>query len=162
MTGIRTFLRRWLFQKEELEIEARLLALRAMEEKARSVDIVELARLQLSGFAWGSLDRAYIDAIIKNEMPSCVHTLPKDEQQDFLRNIKDLHDNQALGQVLDYLTRVQIIFGNLGTRNVEELNFSRATVNGLRLLAEEIEDNYGIYKKQSEAEEEYDTSEIMG
>lgn len=147
-------IRRWVqqrfFARELLEIEARLEGLKILREKAT---ITALVREQLKGFNPFLLDS---DKEILAEFGN-----DSDALNTFLADVKDLHDNKAWPRIRDYLVREQIMYGMKEAEDLIQTNFSRATINGITLMDEEIDSLYAVYVKLHEAQGEFDDTEIV-
>jgi len=79
----------------------------------------------------------------------------------FLADIKTVSDSIALKELIKVLKRNQIMHTALETNNIEQVNFGRATVNGLMLLEDEIDRLVGIHNERNETEDNYDTNEVV-
>lgn len=147
---IKQWLRKKLFANEELEYEAKLMALKAMKENA---SIVALAREQLKGFDPRTIT---LDAATNRSALTIYDGLSEEEKDVLINNIHSLYSNPSLNILIDYLTRQQILYGQMEADSILSLNFSRGTVNGLALLRDEIKAAEGIYRTKHGAEEEFD------
>lgn len=85
----------------------------------------------------------------------------EDGLNSFLADVHSLSNNKALQEIIKVLKRNQIMHTALETQNLDQVNFGRATVNGLCLLEEEIDRLVGIYTEKNEVEDKYDETEII-
>lgn len=142
MKWLKSKLRDWLFKDEQLEYQARLSA---QKQLAESANIVALARQQLAGFDPQNID---FDTFHNYEQRSILDELDEEEAAHFLNEAHALYSNSALRTILDFLTRHQVLFGQKNAESLLALNFSRATINGLSLLWEEVEDAEGRWQQE--------------
>lgn len=84
-----------------------------------------------------------------------------EDQDPFLSKCYSLSNNDALDTIIQYLTREQIMHGIKQARTLEELNFARATLNGLSLLREEVERLAAVYMDRHARDEEFDEHEVV-
>lgn len=80
---------------------------------------------------------------------------------DFLSHVHDLDENPALDMIIMLLKREQVMFTALEAENIEQVNFGRATINGLQLIREETDRLVGIYNQRHAGEGDYDHSEVV-
>jgi len=147
---IKQKLKRWLFSEEELAYQARELALKQLQEQA---NLITLAREQLSGFDYRNLAR--------NEDLVHRHETETDDVNDFLAHAHELYKNPVFWEAIEFLKGKQILHGQLNADSLQALNFSRATINGLQLLAETVEDLEGTYQARTSPEEDYNPHEVV-
>lgn len=150
MKTIRKWLQQLLFSTEQLELEARLQALKTMRE---GTNITALVREQLAGFDSSLLDS---DKEILEEFGDDTEAI-----NTFLNQVKELYDNPARVVIQNYLTRNQLLVGMMNAENLTALNFSRATINGIVLFDEELGSLYGKYKELHKPQESYDEHTIV-
>lgn len=150
MKTIRRWLQQLLFSTEQLEIEARLQALKSMRE---GTNITALVREQLAGFDSSLLDS---DKEILEGFGDDTEAL-----NTFLAHVKDLYENPARAVIQNYLIRNQIQTGIMEADSLTELNFSRATINGITLYDEEVGSLYGKYKELHQHDEDYDAHGVV-
>jgi hypothetical protein len=149
---IKAWLKRKLFSQEQLEYEARLLALKSMRTNA---SIVALAREQLSGFDPSTIT---LDSVRpKNRVGITIFDgMSEAERDEFIIAVHGLHSSKALRTITDFLTRAQVMEGAMGADSLTALNFSRATVNGLMLPWDTINEIEGIYLNLKKSPDSYD------
>lgn len=152
---IKQWLKKKLFAKEELEYEAKALALSAMKD---SISIVTLAREQLKGFDPHLID---LDKVRYRNSLGLFDGMTDEEQEVLINNIHQLYKNPALKVLLDYLTRNQVLFGQMDADSILQLNFSRGTVNGFSLLQEKINEVEGIYLAKNGTPEEINKFDLI-
>lgn len=85
----------------------------------------------------------------------------EDGLEAFMANVKSLSDNPALDAIINLLKRNQLQFTALESENLEQVNFGRATVNGLQLFREEVDRLVGVYKEMHKHEDEFDPNEVL-
>lgn len=85
----------------------------------------------------------------------------EDGLDSFLADTVALNNNKTLQELINVLKRNQVMHIAMETNNIEEVNFGRATINGLLLLQEEIARLAAIHAKKNEKEEEYDETELL-
>lgn len=146
---IKSWLRRKLFANEELEYQAKIMALASMKENA---SVVALAREQLKGF---NPRHITLDVVKNRHALSLYDGLTPEEEDALITNIHQLYTNPALQVLLDYITRNQVLYGQMEADSLLSLNFSRGTVNGLILLRDEINAAEGVYRKRHTPEEDF-------
>ena len=118
-------------------------------EKQTSADAL---RAQLKSF-----DPKLLDS--EDQLPE---VLGDDENQiEFLNNVKSLSGNRALNIICDYLKRNLIIDAAKYGKDIDAINFSRASINGLGLLREEIERLLVILEERHPKETEFDKHEVV-
>lgn len=149
LSKLKQKLRSWLFADEQVAYEARVMAMKQMQESA---NIVTLARQQLAGFD-PALIKDREDLLSKHENEDSVNT--------FLEQVHELAKSEVLKEIVDDLVAEQVVYGQKNAESLQQLNFSRATVNGLQLLLEEIERYHAVYVDRTSPEEEYDPSEVI-
>lgn len=152
---IKKRLRKWLFSTEELEYEAKSLALRQMKESA---SIVRLAREQLSGFDPRSIS---FETLENRNTLSLYNNLSDEETLELINDIHSLYHNRALQIIVDYITRAQVLHGHQDTDSLQGLNFSRATINGLSLLMEQVREGEGHYQQRQKSPDDFDPSKVV-
>lgn len=154
--AFKRWLRAQLFSKEELEYQAKRIALKQMQE---SVNIVSLARQQLSGFDPLSINE---DILRNRDNITVLDGLGEEERIEFINNVHALYANPALQVIVDYLIRAQVLHGHADADSVTGLNFSRATVNGLLLFKDEVDRFEGIYQvNHKAADTDYEETEVL-
>lgn len=85
----------------------------------------------------------------------------KEKEKTFLQNVYDLKHNKSFGQISRFLIKHQIDFTSKEAINMDELNFGRATINGITLFVEEVERWYAEWEKQNKPEAKYDKQAIF-
>lgn len=75
---------------------------------------------------------------------------------EFLAGIKEAYKNDALRRLDKFLIRNQIVYSAREAETLDQINFGRATVNGLVLRQGEIDRLYGVYLARHPDEEPYD------
>lgn len=148
--NIRRWLQQLLFSTENLELEARLQALKTMRE---GTNITALVREQLAGF----------DSSLLSSEKEILEELGSDTEaiNTFLSQVKELYDNPARIVIQNYLIRNQMLYGMMKAENLTALNFSRATINGITLFEEELGSLYGKYKELHKPQEDYDAHGVV-
>ena len=78
-----------------------------------------------------------------------------------LNNVHALSHNPSLLIIVDFLTRSQVLHGQMDADSVLGLNFSRATVNGLQLLMEQVATIEGLYIAEHATDDDFDDSAVV-
>lgn len=139
-------LKNWLFSKEQLELELRMLAYESLRENA---NVVALAREQLK-----LIDPTKLNLTdILNRNLTVYDGLTEEEQLDLINETHALTKNKALPIILDYLTRNQIVEGMMNATTINELNASRMTINAFSLVQETISSIEGAWLERNTPEE---------
>lgn len=156
LNALKKRLRAWLFSNEEVEYQAKKLALKQMQE---SVNIVTLARTQLAGFDPKSIN----EHILRNRADlGILDGLEEEDKTALMNNIHALHHNPALQVIIDYLIRSQVLHGQMEAESVLALNFSRATVNGLLLFKDEVANIEGQWQElHKQPDNDFDEHEVV-
>lgn len=145
------------------EVIANLEAERAdFKQYRENLSEVDLVRFQLKGFNHLLLDKAYIqsDGEIFTDIFEDAKVAGLSEK-DLLNEIKSLTDNRALPVVFDHIKRNQLIYSAQAARSLSEMNFGRASINGVELVREEVGRLLGIHKERNAPEEEYDEHAVI-
>lgn len=120
-------------------------------------DHTQLMRQNLKG-----IDPKSLNAGLYEDEPYILDQFASEEEQlAFLKKVRDLKNNEALPKVLDYLVRVQILHSVKNARSLEEFNFGRATVNGLSLFREEIDNLNAIFLERTKPQEDFDKHSVL-
>lgn len=91
-----------------------------------------------------------------------VDEMAEDEGLDaFLAQVRDLDKNPAFEKIRRTLERNQLQFTALEAENIDQVNFGRATVNGLRLFREEVDRLVGEYRRRHTTEGDFNSSELV-
>lgn len=115
-------------------------------EYRKSLTVIDLVREQMKGFnPHLHLD----DSDLTNLMDS-------EELDGFLAKAKDLSDNIVYKKVCEHIKRNQAQYAVLEAGNLEQMNFARATINGVSLVEDEINSLLILYNARHEVEEKYD------
>ena len=109
-------------------------------------DISALTREQLKGI---DLDVSYLEDMTEKE------------KKDFLGKAELIAKNDVLDRIIDRLIKSQIDFTVKGAKDMEQVNFGRATINGLTLLREEINRLSALYNDEIKPAEEFDKYDIL-
>lgn len=75
------------------------------------------------------------------------------DRLDFLSKAHSLAENTVLKELIEFLMTESMVKATLEARDIIEVNFQRATVNGLSLLEEEISRFSSIYKEEMKKRE---------
>jgi hypothetical protein len=112
----------------------------------------ELMREATAGFDMKSLhDTRELEEIYDDE----------EALEAFLARVRDLDANPALDAILNVIKRNQMLHTALNAKSLDEVNFGRATINGLQLFREEVDRLVGIYRSRHTHEGEFDRSEVV-
>jgi len=110
------------------------------------VDIKDIVRERLKGVRVVHPDKRswLMDTIAQMERP---------ERLDFLSKAHSAGENKALTTVIDFLLTESQSKSALDARDMVEVNFNRATANGLMLLEEQIAVLSQMYTEEKKREE---------
>lgn len=123
-----------------------------LEEHKAKLTVVDLVREQLKGIN---------PRILDNENDILVDVVGDDSIDSFLAACHDLHKSIALSKIIDYLVRDQVLYSAKTAVGLEEINFGRATINGLSLLREEVERLDTVYAERHAVEPKFDAHEVV-
>lgn len=146
---IAEYLRKKLFATEYAKLE---LARRTVDGKSHTEQIQILTRANLASFDVKALD-SDDDVLELAEAHGW--------ENQFLAQVKDLRDNTALKNIVEMLKRDQMAFGAKEAVTLDQLNFSRGSINGVVLLEDTIDRLYGVYRERVSPDEEYDNHEVI-
>lgn len=159
---MRKIIKTWLVKRyladELAELQVQKVAL---EAEKRSLDIVAIAREQLGGINPRLINKKNTVKGIPDKVWS---TLGGEiEQEVFIKNVHGtLYNNPSLKVIIDYLTQKQVIHAITRASDMAEVNFARATINGLALLADQINDIEAEYKNRFHLDQEpYDQFKVL-
>jgi len=106
-------------------------------------DVKDLVRGKLKGLRPGHPD----DDFLSDKLES----MDEPERLDFLLKAQEVVKNGTFQEVLKYLIIESEHKAMLYSVDMTEVNFNRATINGLMLISEELERLGSMYKEQQEA-----------
>lgn len=152
---LKAWLAAHIFKDEVLALRSERNRLKALnDEKAQrlsEVTLVDLVREQLKGFNPRMLDKeGDILELYQGE----------DSERMFLEQVKSLHDNPARKAILEYLTREQVLFSAKEAREINSVNFGRATINGFTLFDEEVDRLYLIHQERTKGADPFNKHDI--
>lgn len=151
ITRIKSWLRARLFATDELLLAARR---EALEAQYKSVDIVRLTREQLNGFNLPKIDATEI------AIGDITDTMTEVQRKEYYAAAHDLYKNETFRKICDFLVSKQVLHIATSARDITEVNFNRATINGISLIWDELKTAEGIYLKNNEAEGSFDQFSI--
>lgn len=167
---IRHHIARWLFSEEVAKVDMERQAFIAIQKDvtksrqeleaereefrkwAESRTIVDAVRMMLKGFDPKVLDD-------EDDLPEVLQDVESDES--FLQQCKSLKDNDALWIIVKYLIRNQVLYSAKEAKTLDDINFGRATINGLSLLREEVDRLASVYAKRHTAKPKFDEHEVV-
>lgn len=88
-------------------------------------------------------------------------TEKEESVSDFLSNIKSISRNPAFKSMCKWIIRNQIIFTALDSENMDQVNFGRASVNGVKLVEDEVNRLALVYDERHTSEPEFDEHEVV-
>ena len=135
----------WLFADYKRRLDENLM-LEKRTFKA-SVDIKDILRERLKGIRPGHPEenRAWL--------ANYVASLDTPERLDFLSKLHAMSKNEAFKVVNDYLMTEAMRKATLEATDIIDVNFQRATINGLQLLEEEVEYYANMYLEEKKAKD---------
>lgn len=146
---IKEYLAKKVFKSEYQEVERQ----KELYQRAREgLSVVDLVREDLRAFNPRALDRA--DKDLLSEYSS------NDELENFLSEVHKLANSKELKNIANYLIRNTIYTAMTEAPDMTHVNFSRATINGIKLVLEEIETYDRVYKESHLVDKDYDKHDI--
>ncbi len=106
--------------------------------------VTDMCREKLAGFDFKENKKDFISSI------------PEDEIMDYLQKAVSIKESNVFNFVIDYMTRKQIEVYSNEAINLEKINFGRATLNGIALIDEAIEELSDEYARRIETDEDFD------
>ncbi len=139
--------------RRQSELDIRFAALDRAEKTA---DIIALCRAQLAGFDPKRLASGEDDilTVIRDRDG-------EDAELEFLNKVKTLSVNPAFDEITEYLICNQILYGQLEAETLDKLNFSRASINGIKLFKDEVDRLVGVLADRTRTPEEFDAQEVL-
>lgn len=151
------YIRQTQLLDQALEIERE--GLKRERQRLSQLDVVDAVREQLKGFSPKLLDVAMYDIV--DFSPSILDQYENEESETiFLSKVRDLYHNEAFRAITDYLVRNQIIYIAKEALNFNDVQFGRASINGIILVKDEVERLKAIYDERHPAKEEFDVHEV--
>jgi hypothetical protein len=138
------------FQQQLLDVTLQEALKR--EKELKNTTLADATREQLKGFNVKLLDS---DMDIEGQYADI------DSRFAFLSECHDLYKNKARIAIENYLKRNQIQFSVKEAVDLEQINFGRATINGITLFDEEVERLNTIYLTEHTPKEQFDDKEIV-
>lgn len=163
LESIRSWIVSWLLFKDRTRLanaQGRYEMLLQELEAARadfgayraSLTITDLIREQLKGIN---------PKLFENDNDILVEMAGEDSINTFLSGVHDLNKSNALSRILDVLIRDQVLHSAKEAIGLDEINFGRATVNGLSLLREEVGRLDTVYLERHAKEPEFDEHSVV-
>ena len=90
-----------------------------------------------------------------------IESFSMEENREFLNQAHDIWINPALKKIKDHLISAQVEFVAREARDVRQMDFARASINGLSLIYEELEHLNSLFENLSKHEENYDKYDIV-
>lgn len=87
--------------------------------------------------------------------------LPQEEYKEFLTNAGLVFKNKAFKRVIDHFIASQVEYAAKQAQDVRQLDFARASINGMTLVYEEFERLNGLYIEMVKSKETYDKWGIL-
>lgn len=147
---IKTFLIDWLFKEYKQELSKELQD--NISSLGKAITIEASLREQLKGYDYRSID---VDVAIEEMVED------DDDLLNFLKDVHDLSENEALRKIRKYIIAEQIDSSIKYAEDMAQVNFGRATINGLALEEKEIERLNALYLEKVDTEEDFDKHEIV-
>ena len=118
---------------------------RRLAEWLYPTDMAALTRRNLGGV---KVDAPYLEFL-------------KEEYDDFLKKAHEIWVNPVLKSVREHLSEAQVDYIVKEAQDVRQMDFARASLNGICLVWEEMERLNSLFEGLSRKEDEYDRTEIM-
>jgi hypothetical protein len=145
-------IRNWLFKDYQAMLdEKHSLLVKHYEDKMKKVSLIDVLAERLKGFNPRLLDNHDFDIL---------DIVGEDDVNDFLNNVKALHENTAMHKIADWITREQVIHTAVNAEAGPELNFGRAIITGLSLFRDKVNELYKIQVERNKPKEQYDEHAI--
>lgn len=116
-----------------------------------SLTVVDLVREQLKGIN---------PKILEGDNDLLVDLGAEDSLDSFLAGCHDLHKSRELSRIIEYLERDQVLYSAKTAVGLDEINFARATINGLCLLREEVARLDTVYEERHASQPKFDEFEV--
>lgn len=114
-----------------------------LEADRKSLSVADLIREQLKGFNPQVLD----------ENTDVLETfLFEAEKDEFMAKIKEINNNPHFFALLDFLVKEQLLFLAKEANDLSQVNFGRATINGISLIKEEVQRISRLYDELHDPE----------
>lgn len=156
---IKSLIKKWLFSEERKRLNdltnQAVLNLQRLREDSKTVNnlnIVDLTRENLKGFNPRLLDN-------EDDLPEVLGEV--ENQDEFLSKVKSLKDNPAFEIIANYLIRNQIMYSVKTATPLDEINFGRATINGVSLFKEEVARLSTVFEERHAKKPEFDEHEVV-
>lgn len=88
-------------------------------------------------------------------------SLPQEAQEGFLASVEQVAANRDFMRLLDMLGNVQANHMAKEVRDMAELMFSRATLNGICLVRDEVERLSSIHRERTKRADAFDRSDLF-
>ncbi len=151
ITRIKSWLRQRLFATDELVLQARK---EALEAQYTNIDIVNLTREQLKGYQMRPISALNI------AISEITEGMSETQRNDYYTAAHELYENETLQMICNFLVQKQVMNIALQAHNIEEVNFNRASINGLSLIWDELKAAEGIFQKANQPEEDFNKFSI--
>lgn len=149
-------LRNWLFADRLKELKAREAALESrrqqIEKEYSEKALLHLVRRKYKGYNPSKLIGGQEDVL---------HDIPEGERLGFLGDLADVIENDSFRTLMEDLYTKQLITTSLESEDIDEVNFGRATINGIKIVEESLERYANIYYERSSDESDYDEYSII-
>ena len=92
---------------------------------------------------------------------SFIENLSMDDYKQFLTDAGTLFRNPTFKAVKDYLISCQIEFAAKEAQDMRQVDFARASINGISIMWEEFERLNGLYEEMVKKNDSYDKFDIV-
>ena len=151
-------LRKWLFADSDEHITRAFYE--DMEKYKNSLDISALVREKLAGIDLSA------NLITEDHTANYIHHLSEAMKEPgvrhaMLRSAKQISQEPAFKAVLEWLIVSQVLFSVKRAANMDQVNFGRASINGIELVLEEIEYLANLFDSENKVDEPFDPHEVI-
>lgn len=160
MHWIKKKLQNWLFKEERDRLESERLELRKdkasyrnkIESEYDDKAILHLIRQKYAGFE---------PELLLRDQELLSNFEGEEARLAFMRNMKDVIENDDFRTLLEHLYTMQLVETGIQSNSLEELNFGRATVNGIKLIEDELSRYATLYNEHTQQEPDFDEYSII-
>ena len=120
-------------------------------EEFEELDVVDLMRAQLKGI---TLD-------FYNNTNTVENDLSENEKKELYADAEMIRTNKAFRRIVKHLINLQGNYTVKEALTIGDVAFGRATINGIKLLDEEIDRLSNIYREINKPEEKFDKFSVI-
>jgi len=130
-----------IFSKKTLALETEYrFRIKAEEDRLQNLDIRDVVRERLKGLR----PKRVNDLDLYDEIVS----MSKSERLGFLSKVYEIQNNEQFKRICDEIIKEQMLKIAKESGTMEEVNFARATINGIEIIEESIKVFSDFYLKE--------------